>query len=49
MYVEPIFLRSQQNPLTQMKRVVVVFRGKARMAPTLEEALRAAVSAHSEE
>ena len=45
-YVEPIFLRSQQNPVTQLKQVCVVFRGKARMAPTLAEALRAAVDAH---
>ncbi|MHC4133520.1 MAG: UPF0182 family protein [Planctomycetota bacterium] len=47
-YIEPIFLRSQQNPVTQLKRVCVVFRGKARMAPTLEEALRAAIDAHRE-
>ncbi len=42
-YVEPLFLRSQQNPVSQLKRVVVVFRGKARMGKTLEEALRLAV------
>ena len=42
-YVEPIFLRSQQNAVTQLKRVVVVFRGRARMGRTLEEALRQAV------
>jgi len=42
-YVEPLFLRSQQNPVTQLKRVLVVFRGKARMGRTLEEALRLAV------
>lgn len=42
-YVEPIFLRSQQNAVTQLKRVVVVFRGRARMGRTLEEALRLAV------
>jgi len=47
-YVEPIFLRSQQNPVTQLKAVAVVFRGVARMAPTLEEALRQAVDAHRE-
>lgn len=44
-YVEPLFLRSQQNPVTQLKRVLVVFRGKARMGRTLEEALRLAVQA----
>ena len=45
-YVEPIFLRSQQNAVTQLKRVVVVFRGRARMGQTLEEALRKAVIAN---
>jgi len=39
-YVEPIFLRSQQNPLTQLKRVIVVFREQVAMAETLEAALR---------
>lgn len=45
-YVEPLFIRSQQNPVTQLKRVVVVFRGKARMGRTLEEALRRALEAN---
>ncbi len=48
-FVEPVFLRSKQNPVTQMKQVCVVFRGKAAMAPTLEEALRKAIEAHGEE
>ncbi len=47
-YVEPIFIRSQQNPVTQMKRVVAVFRGVARMGGTLEEALRLAVAGYKE-
>jgi uncharacterized membrane protein (UPF0182 family) len=47
-FVEPVFLRSKQNPVTQLKRVCVVFRGKAVMAPTLEEALRKAIEAHGE-
>jgi uncharacterized membrane protein (UPF0182 family) len=47
-FVEPIFLRSKQNPVTQLKQVCVVFRGKAAMAPTLEEALREAIDAHGE-
>lgn len=42
LYVEPIFIRSQQNSITQLKRVVVVFRGQAYMAETLEGALRLA-------
>jgi len=40
-YLEPLFTRSQQNPVTQLKRVVVVFRGVPRMGATLEEAFRA--------
>lgn len=44
-YVEPIFLRSKQNPISQLKKVVVVFRGAARMADTFEEALLAAMEA----
>ena len=38
-YVEPIFLRSQQNELTQLHRVAVVFREQVAMGRTLEEAL----------
>jgi len=30
-YVEPIFIRSRQNPVPQLQRVVVVVRGKAYM------------------
>ena len=48
LFIEPIFLRSMQNPITQLKQVCVVFRGKAAMAPTLEEALRAAMEAHDQ-
>jgi uncharacterized membrane protein (UPF0182 family) len=47
LYVEPIFLRSQQNHLPQLKKVVVVMRGKPFMADTLEEAVRAAVAWHT--
>ena len=43
-YVEPLFIRSQQNPATQMKRVIVVYRGRAWMAETLPEAVLKAVS-----
>jgi uncharacterized membrane protein (UPF0182 family) len=45
LYVEPIFLRSQQNHLPQLKKVIVVMRGKPFMADTLEEAVRDAVAA----
>jgi hypothetical protein len=42
-YVEPLFLRSRQNRLSQIKRVIVVFRGHAAEGPTLEEALTKAI------
>jgi hypothetical protein len=42
-YVAPLFTRSQQNPVPQMKRVIVVFRGQPADGATLEEALFAAV------
>jgi uncharacterized protein len=43
LYVEPLFIRSKQNPVSQIKRVIVVFRGFAADGTTLEEALRAAI------
>ena len=39
LYVEPIFLRSQQNELTQLHRVAVVFREQVAMGRDVEEAL----------
>jgi uncharacterized protein len=48
LYVEPIFLRSQQNHLPQLKKVVVVFRGRPFMEDNLEKAVRAAISWHKE-
>ena len=42
-YVEPIFLRSKQNPVTQLKRVAVVLRGEVAMGKTFAEALRLVV------
>lgn len=42
-YVEPLFIRSQQNPGPQLKRILVVYRGEVGMGRTIEEALRAAV------
>jgi uncharacterized membrane protein (UPF0182 family) len=47
LYIEPIFLRSQQNNLPQLQKVVVVMRGKPFMADTLEQAVRDAVAWHS--
>jgi hypothetical protein len=40
LYIEPLFIRSRQNPTTQLKRVSVVFRGYVHQAATLEQALR---------
>jgi uncharacterized protein len=42
-YIEPFFVRSKQNPVPQMERVVVVFRGRAYMGRTLRDALREAI------
>lgn len=39
LYVEPIFLRSRQNAVTQLSKVAVVFRERVAMADSLEEAL----------
>ena len=41
LYVEPIFKRSRQNPVTQLHKVAVVFRNRVAMADSLEEALHA--------
>ncbi|HEV2814664.1 MAG TPA: UPF0182 family protein [Solirubrobacteraceae bacterium] len=43
LYVEPLFVRSVQNPVPQLERVIVVFRGDAFMGRDLEEALREAI------
>jgi uncharacterized membrane protein (UPF0182 family) len=48
-YVEPMFIRSKQNPVPQLKRVVVVFRGRAVMGNDLRDALRNAVSGAEQE
>ncbi len=46
-YVEPLFVRSKQNPLPQLERVVVVFRGRAFMGRNLREALETAIKGES--
>ena len=40
LYVEPLFLRSEQNTMSQLKRVSVVLRDQVAMGDTLEQALR---------
>lgn len=43
LYVEPIFIRSRQNPVPQLQRVIVVLRGQPHMGRTIEEALKFAI------
>ena len=47
-YIAPLFIRSAQNPVSQLKLVLVVFRGHAADGVTLEGALRKAVKAYTE-
>ncbi|MBW3668050.1 MAG: UPF0182 family protein [Actinobacteria bacterium] len=39
LYVRPLYVQSENNPLPELKRVIVVFADRAEMAPTLQEAL----------
>jgi uncharacterized protein len=43
LYIEPLFIRSKQNPIPQLKRVIVVLRGQAGMGRNMREALKAAM------
>jgi hypothetical protein len=43
-YVEPLFITSRQNPVPQLKRVLVVVQGKEAMGRTLPEALDLAIN-----
>jgi hypothetical protein len=43
LYVSPLFLRSRQNRLSQIRRVIVVFRGHAAEGESLEIALTKAI------
>ena len=47
-YLEPLFTRSLQNPVPQLKRVIVVVRGEPELAKTLPEALKAAFVGRAE-
>lgn len=44
-YLEPIFLRSEQNPTPELAQIVAVIRGSVGVGQTLEEAVRDAVAA----
>lgn len=39
LYIQPIFVKSAQNTIPQIRLVSVVYRGRVTMAPTLEEAI----------
>jgi uncharacterized membrane protein (UPF0182 family) len=39
LYVRPIYVQAQSNPVPELKRVVVVYAGRAEMGTTLQEAL----------
>ena len=40
-YVEPLYLRSEQGQIPELKRVIVVYDDRLAMEPTLEAALAA--------
>ena len=40
LYVEPVYLQSEQSQMPELKRVIVSFKDKTEMEPTLDEALR---------
>jgi len=46
LYVEPIFLRSEQNPVSQLKKVAVVFRDKVALGDTLADGLNEVLALH---
>jgi len=41
LYVEPLYLSAETQPLPQLKRVIVAYGGEIAMRPTLDAALRA--------
>jgi len=41
LYVEPVYLQSEQGQIPELKRVIVVFKDKIAMKRTLDEALQA--------
>ncbi len=44
-YVEPLYLRSEQGQIPELKRVIVAYDDRLAMEPTLEAALAARVRA----
>ena len=41
LYVEPLYLEAEQNPLPSLARVILVYKNRIAMAQTLEDGLRA--------
>lgn len=46
LYVRPLYVSSQQNPLPEIKDVIVVYGSTVTMAPTLPEALNETFGSH---
>ena len=40
-YVEPVYLQSEEGQIPELKRVIVAYKDKIEMRPTLDEALKA--------
>ncbi|HUW05071.1 MAG TPA: UPF0182 family protein [Williamwhitmania sp.] len=40
-YVEPVYLQSQEGQIPELKRVIVIYKDQIEMRPTLDEALQA--------
>ncbi len=40
LYVEPVYLQSEQSQMPELKRVIVSFKDRTEMEPSLDEALR---------
>lgn len=44
-YVEPVYLQSQEGQIPELKRVIVIYKDQIEMRPTLDEALQAIFNA----
>jgi uncharacterized membrane protein (UPF0182 family) len=48
-YVEPVYLQSEEGQIPQLKRVIVAFKEKVKMRKTLDEALKAVFGVDAEQ
>jgi len=48
-YVEPVYLQSEEGQIPQLKRVIVAFKEKVKMRKTLDEALKAVFGVAAEQ